>query len=165
MKIVPYEPKYRDEFVRLNTEWLEKLYYIESFDQYAMDHIDELIQNGSMAYFAIDDAGRVMATCMTEPIGDDIWEICKLAAVGQYTGTGAGSAVLKACMDYSIGHGAKKLCLITISGLKPAIHLYKKFGFEEVPYRKEVWHSEKADVEMEYIVDQEKYRGTKYESD
>lgn len=49
-------------------------------------------------------------------------------------------------------HGAKKLCLITISGLKPAIHLYKKFGFVEIPYRKDVWHSEKADVEMEYIV-------------
>lgn len=59
---------------------------------------------------------------------------------------------LKACMDYSIEHGAKKLCLITISGLKPAIHLYKKFGFTEIPYRKDVWHSEKADVEMEYIV-------------
>lgn len=153
MKIVPYEPKYRDDFVRLNTEWLEKLYYIESFDQYSMDHIDELIQNGSMAYFAVDAADRVIATCMTEPIGDDVWEICKLAAVGQYTGTGAGSAVLKACMDHSISHGARKLCLITISGLKPAIHLYKKFGFEEVPYRKEVWHSEKADVEMEYVVD------------
>ena len=34
-------------------------------------------------------------------------------------------------------------------GLKPAIHLYKKFGFHEVPYRKEFWKSEKADIEME----------------
>lgn len=152
MKIVPYEPKYREAFVRLNTEWLTKLYYIESFDQYSMDHIDELIEKGSMAFFALDDAGEVLATCMTEPIGDDVWEICKLAAVGQYTGTGAGSAVLQACMDYAKAHGAKKLCLITISGLKPAIHLYRKFGFVEIPYQKDVWHSEKADVEMEYIV-------------
>lgn len=152
MKIVPYETKYREAFVRLNTEWLTKLYYIESYDQYSMDHIDELIEKGSMAFFAIDDHEEVLATCMIEPLGDDVWEICKLAAVGQYTGTGAGSAVLKACMDYAIEHGAKKLCLITISGLKPAIHLYKKFGFQEIPYRKEIWHSEKADVEMEYIV-------------
>lgn len=152
MKIVPYDPKYKEAFVRLNTEWLTKLYYIESFDRYSMEHIDELILKGAMVFFAIDDNGEVLATCMTEPIGDDIWEICKLAAVGQYTGTGAGSSVLKACMDYSIEHGAKKLCLITISGLKPAIHLYKKFGFTEIPYRKDIWHSEKADVEMEYIV-------------
>lgn len=153
MQIVPYEQKYKEAFIRLNTEWLTKLYYIESFDQYSMDHIDELIQKGAMAFFAIDNAGEIMATCMTEPIGDNVWEICKLAAVGQYTGTGAGSAVLKSCMDYAIEHGAKKLCLITISGLKPAIHLYKKFGFVEVPYRKEIWHSEKADVEMEYTVE------------
>lgn len=153
MKVVPYEPKYREEFIRLNTEWLTKLYYVESFDQYSMDHIDELIATGSMAYFALDDDGAVLATCMVEPIGDDVWEICKLAAVGQYTGIGAGSAVLRACMDYAIGHGAQKLCLITISGLKQAIHLYEKFGFKHIPYRQEVWHSTKADVEMEYVVE------------
>lgn len=153
MQIVKYDPKYRDEFVRLNTEWLTKLYYIESFDQYSMDHIDDLIAKGSMAYFALDEQGNVLATCMIEPIGDDVWEVCKLAARGQYTGTGAGSAVLSACIDYAVEHGAKKLCLITISGLKQAIHLYEKFGFKHIPYRKDVWKSEKADVEMEYIVD------------
>ncbi len=104
-----------------------------------------------MVYFAVKNE-KVLATCMIEPLGNDVWEVCKLAAEGQYTGTGAGSAVLKACMNYAISHGARKLCLITISGLKPAIHLYKKIGFVEIPYRKDIWHSEKADVEMEYIV-------------
>lgn len=151
MEIIQYDSKYREDFVRLNTEWLTKLYYIESYDQYSMDHVEELIEKGSMVYFAIEN-GKVLATCMIEPLGNDVWEICKLAAVGQYTGTGAGTAVIKACMDFAISHGARKLCLITISGLKPAIHLYKKLGFVEIPYRKEVWHSEKADVEMEYIV-------------
>ena len=46
MQIVEYDPKYKSEFVRLNTEWLEKLYYIESYDQYAMDHVEELIEKG-----------------------------------------------------------------------------------------------------------------------
>ena len=87
MEIIKYDPKYREDFVRLNTEWLTKLYYIESYDQYSMDHVEELIQKGSMVYFAIEN-GKVLATCMTEPLGDDVWEICKLAAAGQYTGTG-----------------------------------------------------------------------------
>ena len=151
MEIIEYDPKYREAFVQLNTEWLTKLYYIESYDQYSMDHVEELIEKGSMVYFAVEQ-GKVLATCMIEPLGSDVWEICKLAAAGQYTGTGAGTAVIKACMRYAIEHGAKKLCLITISGLKPAIHLYKKLGFVEIPYRKDVWHSDKADVEMEYIV-------------
>ena len=67
---------------------------------------------------------------------------------------GRGTVYRNRRRNYSIAHGAKKLCLITISGLKPAIHLYKKFGFREIPYRKDVWHSEKADVEMEYIVEE-----------
>ena len=151
MQIVEYETKYRDDFVRLNTEWLERFYWVESFDQYAMDHVDELIEQGAMAYFAVEN-DEVLATCMAMPLDDNIWEICKLAARGQYTGTGAGSAVLRAAMDYAVNHGAKKLVLISCRGLKPAIHLYEKFGFHEVPYRKEYWKSEKADIEMEYEV-------------
>ena len=90
---------------------------------------------------------------MTMPLYGDVWEMCKLASVGQYTGTGAGSAVFKACMDYAISKGAKKLSLISCKALKPAIHIYEKFGFKEVPLNKEFWGAEKADIEMEYKVD------------
>lgn len=79
MQIIEYDPKYKSEFVRLNTEWLEKFYYIESYDQYAMDHVEELIEKGSMVYFAVED-GKVLATCMIELLGDDVWEVRKLAA-------------------------------------------------------------------------------------
>ena len=151
MQIVEYEEKYRDAFVRLNTEWLERFYWVEPFDLYAMEHIDELISQGAMAYFAVEN-GEVLATCMTMRLEDDIWEICKLAAKNQYTGTGAGSSVLKAAMKYATDHNAKKLVLISCRSLKPAIHLYKKFGFKEVPYRKEYWKSDKADIEMEYTI-------------
>lgn len=149
MEIVTYEPKYREDFIRLNTEWLTRFYWVESFDQYAMEHVDELIAQGAMAFFALDDREEVLATCMAMPLEEDTWEICKLAAKNQYTGTGAGSAVLQAAMTYAENHGAKKEVLISCSGLKQAIYLYKKFGFYEVPYRKEFWKSEKADIEME----------------
>lgn len=152
MQLIPYEPKYRADFIRLNTEWLKRFYWIEPFDQDAMDRIDELIANGAMAYFALENK-NVLATCMTMHLENNTWEICKLAAQNQYTGTGAGNAVLCACMDYAISHGARRLVLISCSGLKAAIHLYKKNGFHEVPYRKDYWKSEKADIEMEKIIE------------
>ena len=151
MKIIPYEVKYREDFIRLNTEWLERFYWIEDFDQDAMDRVDELIQNGAMAYFAVEK-GEVLATCMTMPLENDTWDRCKLAARNQYTGTGAGNSVFCACMDYAISHGAKRLVLISCTGLKAAIHLYRKNGFHEVPYRKDYWKSEKADIEMEKTI-------------
>ncbi len=153
MKIIEYQEKYRKDFIKLNSEWLERFYTIEPFDQDMMDRVDELIQKGAMVYFAIENE-KVLATCMTIPLTDKVWEMCKLAAVGQYTGTGAGSAVFEACMNYAISNGAKKLSLISCRALKPAIHIYEKFGFREVPLNKEFWGAEKADIEMEYIVNQ-----------
>ncbi len=117
-----------------------------------MDNVDKSVENGGMVYFALD-RDKVLATCMTIPLAEGYWEMCKLAAVGQYTGTGAGSAVFKACMDYAIRHGAKKLSLISCRALKPAIHIYEKFGFKEVALNREFWGSEKADIEMEYIIE------------
>lgn len=38
---------------------------------------------------------------MIAPRADGDWEIMKFAARGMYTGTGAGSACLKACIDYA----------------------------------------------------------------
>ena len=151
MEVIEYQEKYRKDFIGLNTEWLERFYTVEPFDQDMMDRVDELIQAGAMVYFAIED-GKVLATCMTMPLSGGTWEMCKLAAVGQYTGTGAGSAVFLACMDYAISHGAEKLSLISCRALKPAIHIYEKFGFREVPLNKAFWGAEKADIEMEYLV-------------
>lgn len=155
MKIIKYEPKYRKDFIDLNTAWLNRFYTVEPFDQDMMDRVDELIANGGMVYFALEN-GKVLATCMTIPLNGGTWEMCKLAAAGQYTGTGAGSAVFKACMDYAIDHGAEKLVLISCRALEVAIHIYKKFGFKEIPYNKDFWGAEKADIEMEYIIKKEK---------
>lgn len=151
MEIIEYQEKYKNDFVKLNTAWLKRFYTVEPFDQDTMDRVDELVQNGAMVYLAVENES-VLAVCMTMPLSDGIWEMCKLAAVGQYTGTGAGSRVFKACMDYAIANGAKKLSLISCRALKPAIHIYEKFGFREVPLNKEFWGAEKADIEMEYIV-------------
>lgn len=151
MEIIEYDRKYRKDFVELNTAWLERFYMVEPVDRDTMERVEELVENGAMVYFAIEN-GKVLATCMAMPLEDNVWEICKLAATGQYTGTGAGSAVFHSCMEYAIAKGAKKLSLISCRSLKPAIHIYKKFGFKEVPLNKEYWGAEKADIEMEYIV-------------
>ncbi len=88
---------------------------------------------------------------MIEPHQNDVWEICKLASAGQYTGTG--SAVFEACMNYAEAHGAKKIVLVTGSILKPALHIYKKFGFYEIPLNKEEWPYERAELVFEKLIE------------
>lgn len=150
MKIIPYERKYKNDFIKLNTAWVEKYFQMEKADLDVLEHVEDLLESGSMIFFALE-GDMVLATCMAMPLDkdNDIWEICKLAATGQYTGKGAGSAVFKASIDYAIANGAKKLTLISNRRLHPALHIYRKFGFHEVPLDKAYWGFERADIQFE----------------
>lgn len=159
MEIIEYQEKFKKDFIELNIAWVERFFVIEQADREVLEHVDELLEKGAMVYFAVEE-DRVLATCMALPLGGAVWEICKLAAVGQHTGKGAGSAVFRACMDYAIGHGAEKLTLISNRQLKQALHIYEKFGFREVPLNKAYWGFERADIEFEYVVKKESGSGT-----
>lgn len=150
MEIVEYQKQYKQDFVTLNTAWIEKFFAMEQEDCDILYHTEAYLEKGGMIYFAVEERA-VLATCLVYPTGNDVWEICKLAANEKYQGYGAGTAVFKACMDYAINHGAKKLTLISNHILKPALHIYKKMGFREVPLSRGNEY-ERADVQCEYIV-------------
>lgn len=149
MEIIEYQEKYKQDFIKLNTMWVEKYFVMEDTDREILSHTDHFIQMGGMIYFAIKNE-KILATCMVIPKEKDIWEILKLAADENYKGHGAGSAVFKACMDYAITHGAKKLTLISNHILKPALHIYEKFGFQQVQVDRTEYS--RCDVQYEYIV-------------
>lgn len=151
MKIVKFEDKYRQAFIDLNTEWITKLFgKIEPDDVETFAHIDELIAEGAMIFFAVEDE-KVLAACMAKPTGGGEREMCKMGAAGQYTGTGAGCAVFEKCRDYAIERGAKRLFLVSNDKLGPALHIFKKVGFRECP----MGHCEyeRGNVAYEYIVE------------
>lgn len=151
MEIVEFQKKYEKDFIELNTAWVERFFVMEQADRDVLEHVEDLLKTGAMVYFAVEN-DHVLATCMAMPLGEDVWEICKLAATGQYTGKGAGSAVFKASMEYAIARGAKKLTLISNRRLKPALHIYEKYGFKEVPLNKAYWGFDRADIQFEYVV-------------
>lgn len=150
MEVTEYQSQYQDAFIRLNTAWIEKYFAMEQDDYDELNHVDELLKKGAMVFFATEDS-NVLATGMVMPIGKDEWEICKLAADEKEQGHGAGSAVFQACMDYAINHGAERLIIISNSALKPALHIYKKFGFQEIPVDK-THNYQRADIQFEYVV-------------
>lgn len=157
MEITEYQQRYKKDFIELNTAWVERFWAIEQADRDILEHVEELLEKGAMIYFAVEDE-MVLATCMALPLGGDVWEICKLAATGQYTGKGAGSAVFQASMAWAFRHGAKKLTLISNSRLKPALHIYEKFGFREVPLDKAYWGYERADIQFELAAENRAYK-------
>ncbi|HIQ99063.1 MAG TPA: GNAT family N-acetyltransferase [Candidatus Scybalocola faecavium] len=132
MEIIPYQEKYKKDFAQLNLVWIKKYFKVEPQDVKMLDNVEDFLEKGAAVYFAVEQ-GRAIATCMVNPAGGQVWEICKLATDERYRGKGAGSAVLKACMDYAKEHGAKKLMIVSNTVLSAAMHLYAKAGFKEVP--------------------------------
>lgn len=151
MEIVAYQPCYKQDFIVLNTAWVEKFFVMEQADRDILEHVDEWLDKGAMIFFAVEE-NQVLATCMAQPLGHAVWEICKLAANEQNQGRGAGKAVFRAAMQYAIRQGAEKLTLISNRILKPALHIYEKFGFQEVPLEKAYWGYDRADIQFEYLV-------------
>ncbi|MEE1491092.1 MAG: GNAT family N-acetyltransferase [Massilioclostridium sp.] len=149
MKVVFYDPKYKNDFIEMNKSWIEDMFKLEDEDIREMENIELSIENGGQIFFSIDDNERVMACCMIAPREDGDWEIMKFAARGMYTGTGAGSACLKACIDYAKEKQLKKIIIVSNKKCEHAIHLYRKFGFEEVPVDKEKFPFDRADIAFE----------------
>ncbi len=79
------------------------------------------------------------------------WEICKLCSNKHIEHKGAGTKVFKACFDYALKNGAKKIYIVSNSKLKAALHIYKKFGFKEIQLGD--YHYTRADIAFEYIKD------------
>lgn len=149
MKIVPYDPKYKEDFIEMNHAWISEMFRLEDEDVRELGNIEPYIAQGGQIFFALDDDGSVMACCMIAPRADGDWEIMKFAARGLYTGTGAGSACLKACMDYARKKGIPKVIIVSNRKCVQAVHLYRKFGFTEIPVDKERFPFDRADIAFE----------------
>ncbi len=54
IRIETYNPCYKNDFVRLNSEWIERYFRIELSDIRTFEHIDScIIGNGGQIFFAV----------------------------------------------------------------------------------------------------------------
>lgn len=149
MKVIPYDEKYKSEFINMNKAWICDMFTVEEEDLREMENIKPAIERGGNIFFAIDDNEAVMACCMIAPRDDGDWEIMKFAAKDEYKGSGAGSACLKACIEYAKQRKIEKILIVSNRKCVAALHLYRKFGFKEIPVNKEKFPFERADIAFE----------------
>lgn len=57
---------------------------------------------------------------------------------------------MEACIEFAQQNNAKKIFLVSNRKLKPALNLYSKFNFIEVPMDETDY--ERADIQMEYTL-------------
>lgn len=79
MRIVPYDLKYKNDFIEMNKAWISEMFEMEPEDERELGSIEPYIEKGGQIFFALDEKERVMACCMIAPredggLGD--YEVC-----------------------------------------------------------------------------------------
>ncbi|HFI0450754.1 TPA: GNAT family N-acetyltransferase [Streptococcus suis] len=149
MNIETYKPEYKEAFIAMNLAWIEEMFQVEDEDLMVLGSIEERLANGGEIFFAINDEGEIMASCMVAPLPSGEWEIEKFAAKKEFAGQGAGKACLQACMDFIKEKQIQKVIIVSNRKCGSAIHLYRKFGFIEIPVDKNKFPYERADIAFE----------------
>lgn len=153
MNVIPFNEKYRQDFIDFNTDWIVSNFgVLEAHDIETFEKIDEEMQAGAMIFFAVEN-DIALATCMAMPMEGKTWEICKLGSNKNIPHKGAGSAVFGAAMNWALDHGAERLFILSNSKLKPALHIYEKYGFKEI--KLEDYEYNRGDIAFEYKIGEE----------
>lgn len=131
MRVIQYSPERKQDFIDLNVWWIKRYFgKVEDADLEEFDRVDDYIAQGGMVFFAVDEQGTALATCMAIPRGDDEWEIAKLGSDPDREHHGYGKAVFEACVAWAKEHGAHRIYILTNSSLASAIHIYESHGFK-----------------------------------
>lgn len=148
MQVIPFEERYRQDFIKFNTDWIISNFgFLEEHDKETFEKIDKEMEAGAMIFFAVEN-GVALATCMAMPMEGTTWEICKLGSNKNIPHKGAGSAVFEEAMKWALNHGVERLFILSNSKLKPALHIYKKYGFKEI--KLENYEYIRGDIAFEY---------------
>ncbi|MCD8165678.1 MAG: bifunctional helix-turn-helix transcriptional regulator/GNAT family N-acetyltransferase [Bacteroides sp.] len=153
VKIVPYEPCYREVFKALNEEWITTYFEMEEADHKALDNPEEYILSRGGYIFVADYKGEPVGVCALLKMEDEYYdyELAKMAVSPRAQGKNIGFLLGQAAIGKARELGASHVYLESNTILKPAINLYHKLGFKKVaghatPYKR-------CNIQMELVLE------------
>ncbi len=148
IEIIPYAPRYAQDFKRLNVEWLCRYFKVEPIDEETLSHPQRIIDDGGFIFFA-RAADQIIGTCALIRKSPTGFELSKMAVTESYQGQGIGRGLLSVVLDAFDAHSSTDLFLESNAALTAALQLYESLGFEHSP-RPGSSTYERADVYMVY---------------
>jgi len=145
ISIVAYDPRYDDDFRRLNYEWLEEFFEVEPYDRIVRSNPQKrIIGQGGSVFFALK-GDEVVGTCALLKHTDHKYEMAKLGVTRSCQGLGIGRQLVQVSIEQAIQLKATVLVLATSKLLVTANRLYESLGFRYVdlaelgplPYQRE----------------------------
>lgn len=145
--IVDYDAQYAPAFKQLNIEWIEKYFTVEPHDVEQLSNPGAyIISQGGYILFAIYN-NKAVGTCALIKTGEQEFELVKMAVSPGMHGKQIGKQLGVAAIEKARACGATRIWLESNRILVPAINLYKKLGFVEIPSSGSLYA--RADIKME----------------
>lgn len=146
-EIITYNPKYKTDFINLNTAWLEEYFFVEQHDIDVFNAVEEtIIQTGGEIFFCIVN-DEVAGTVAMQKVNETTFEMAKLAVNKKFQGQNIGKILIETCIEFAKQKKATTIMLMSSTKLDVALHLYKKYNFIEVPLAENDYA--RADIQME----------------
>ena len=147
IEIIKFSDEYSKYFTALNVAWLQKYFVVEPIDHEILFNPKRyILDQGGFIFFA--KAGdQIAGTFALIKINETVYELAKMAVEESFQGKRIGNKMLEFCIEEGKRLKADKIILFSNRKLEPAIHLYKKFGFKEVPLGNSEY--QRANIKME----------------
>ncbi|WP_407352825.1 GNAT family N-acetyltransferase [Luteimonas sp. R10] len=149
IRVVAFAPRWREDFARLNLEWLQRWFTVEAVDREVLgDPESHILAAGGRILFALDADECAVGTVALRHEGDGVYELTKMAVAQRLRGSGIGRALMLAALDTFHACSGRELFLESSSKLAPALALYESVGFRHRPAPRPGTHYARADVYM-----------------
>ena len=133
MRIISYHNDFAEDFYKLNIEWLETHFYVEDFDREVLSKpLKYIIDPGGYIFFAVE-SNEVLGTVALMKMENGGYELTKMAVAPSARGKGIGQQLMQHCIDFARSKNWDDLTLYSNRILENAIHIYRKFDFQEIP--------------------------------
>ena len=150
IEIIPYSPELKEYLKILNYEWLEEYFHVEDGDKVSLsDPQGQIIDKGGFIFFAKYEE-EIVGTASLLKKTNEIFELGKMAVSKNSQGLGIGNQLMEHCLEFAKQQDICELILYSNTKLEPAIHLYRKFGFEEIELEAGVY--ERGNIKMKRIL-------------
>jgi N-acetylglutamate synthase-like GNAT family acetyltransferase len=131
--VVRYREEFQGAFERLNREWIETYFVLEPADREILgDPQGKILDPGGQVFFVLE-RGKVQGTCALLRHSAHECEIAKMAVAPAAWGRGYGNLLMQACLAFAREIHSRRIVIVSNTLLNPAIRLYQKHGFVQVP--------------------------------
>lgn len=147
--ILDYTSLYQPWFEKLNRHWIEKYFWMEPIDVAVLKDPESYIieKGGAIIMASVDE--EIAGTVALKFVEKGVYEFTKMAVDEKFQGQKIGLALAEAAIEKAKSFGAKKIILYSNTKLIPAISLYRRLGFVEVPVDGPY---KRSDIKMQLIL-------------